>query len=78
MDEFSDRSSILLVSTNKKHTIAKLWCVSYWVDSERIELKKGLHAEKQSGGLFFRAKKDCGCRICQSKLGRNLSVEPKA
>ena len=36
------------------------------VNKERIELKKGLHAEKQSGGQFFRAKIEYGYRICKA------------
>jgi len=36
------------------------------VNKERIELKKGLHAEKQSGGVLFRAKIDYGYRICKA------------
>ena len=52
----------------------------YWVDFRENRTPKGLHVEKQSGGLFFRAKKDCGYRKHEAKRSafgtRNLSVKP--
>lgn len=80
MNEFSDRSSILLVSTIKKHVMAERHGVFFCgVDFGENRTPKGLHAEKQSGGLFFRAKISCGYRIAETQsrqLGRNLSIEP--
>ena len=77
MNRLSDRSSILLVSTNKiRMPYGILILLGRLVENRT---PKGLCVEKQSGGLFFRAKKDCGYRKHEAKrsaLGRNLSVKP--